>query len=121
MPPLYGAFDVFYNELLTKRRVGNDAPSLYKEKKMEQQNVVTNLAARLAERVRAARGSEIAINTLELQNFIEEGERQLAGLFEKIKVSDREILYLKDRIQGQSDTISRLQKVVQESQLKKRK
>ena len=80
-----------------------------------------NLAGKLAEKVRAAQGSEIAVPTQVLGDFIQEGERQLEGLFDQIKTGQREITLLKDRITAQGDTIKRLQQQLIESQQQKRK
>ncbi|MAF79848.1 hypothetical protein CL629_02085 [bacterium] len=56
-----------------------------------------------------AQSRETAVPTVDLLKMIEDGEKQLEGLFHRIKQSDREILILQDRVASQRDTIAKLQ------------
>ncbi len=57
---------------------------------------------------------ETAVPTVDLAKMIEDGEKQLEGLFARIKTSEREVAYLKDRVAGQGDTIKKLQAELQQ-------
>ena len=51
---------------------------------------------------------ETSVPTEDLLNMLKEGEKQLEGLFARIKSSERQVALLQDRVQGQRDTIVHL-------------
>jgi uncharacterized coiled-coil protein SlyX len=57
----------------------------------------------------AKQDRETTLPTLELKRMFEEGERQLEGLFDRIKAAERQVIVLEDRVEAQRDTIKRLE------------
>ena len=57
----------------------------------------------------ARQNKETTVSTVDLIKMIQDGEKQLEGLYHRIKQSERKTLLMEDRIQAQKDTISRLQ------------
>ena len=80
---------------------------------------IQHMVERLEKRIRDTQGDETTVPKADLIQFIEAGEKQLEGLFEKIKESDRERTVLADRSNTQRATIGKLQSEL--SQLKSRK
>jgi len=60
----------------------------------------------------ARQNKEATVDTVDLIKMIQDGEKQLEGLYHRIKQGDREIMLLKDRLQSQKDNISKLQEQV---------
>jgi uncharacterized coiled-coil protein SlyX len=67
----------------------------------------------------AKQDRETTLPTLELKRMFEEGERQLEGLFDRIKAAERQVIILEDRVEAQRDTIKRLEGSLAEAQTKK--
>jgi uncharacterized coiled-coil protein SlyX len=63
---------------------------------------------------------ETTLPTLELKKMFEEGEKQLEGLFARIKSAERQVSLLEDRVDGQRATIKRLQAALAEAQGKRK-
>jgi|ETNvirenome_6_85_1030632.scaffolds.fasta_scaffold22844_4 hypothetical protein len=70
---------------------------------------IQQTAAILEDRIRNSPGDEAIVPKVELIRFIEQGEQQLKGLYDRIKDDQREIAVLKDRVEAQRDTIERLE------------
>jgi predicted RNase H-like nuclease (RuvC/YqgF family) len=68
----------------------------------------------------SSQNKETAVPTIDLLKMIEDGEKQLEGLYHRMKQTDREILILQDRIASQRDTITKLQMELVEAQRKPR-
>jgi len=66
----------------------------------------------IVEAVNRALGSqtkEVEVSTIDMAKMIQEVEGQIEGLFNRMKTAEREVVYLKDRVQAQRDTIAKLQ------------
>jgi hypothetical protein len=66
----------------------------------------------IVEAVNRALGSqtkEVEVSTIDMAKMIQEVEGQIEGLFNRMKAAEREVAYLKDRVQAQRDTINKLQ------------
>lgn len=66
----------------------------------------------IVEAVNRALGSqtkEVEVSTIDMAKMIQEVEGQIEGLFNRMKAAEREVVYLKDRVQAQRDTINKLQ------------
>jgi len=81
----------------------------------------TRRLAKLEDIVRNTQGSEASIPKVDLIGLIEDGENQLEGLYERIRSTEREVLFLKDRIKSQGDVIKKLKAEAVELSSKKRK
>jgi hypothetical protein len=57
----------------------------------------------------ARQNKETTVSTIDLIKMIQDGEKQLEGLYDRIKQGERQALLMEDRIQAQKDTIGRLQ------------
>jgi len=52
----------------------------------------------------------VEVSTIDMAKMIQEVEGQIEGLFNRMKTAEREVVYLKDRVQAQRDTIAKLQR-----------
>ena len=62
----------------------------------------------------ARQNKETTVSTIDLIKMIQDGEKQLEGLYDRIKQGERQALLMEDRIQAQKDTIGRLQAELQQ-------
>ena len=81
---------------------------------------IQEVVARIEDRVKSTQGDEAIIPKRELITFIEEGEKQLEGLFGRIKTAEREVAVLEDRVAAQRDTINRLEVKLLEAKRKRK-
>ena len=69
----------------------------------------------------ARQNKEATVPTVDLIKMIEDGEKQLEGLFHRIKQGERENALLRDRVMSQRDTIGKLQMEVKKVASKRKK
>ena len=69
----------------------------------------------------ANQNKEATVPTIDLIKMIEDGEKQLEGLFHRIKQGERENALLRDQLQAQRDTIGKLQLKANTPQVKRKK
>ena len=70
---------------------------------------VQRTVVEVANQAFARQNKEATVDTIDLIKMIQDGEKQLEGLYNRIKDGERKALVLEDRIHAQKDTISRLQ------------
>ena len=73
---------------------------------------VQRTVVEVANQAFARQNKEATVSTVDLIKMIQDGEKQLEGLYNRIKDGERKALVLEDRIQAQKDTIGALQKQV---------
>ena len=71
--------------------------------------VIQNTIVDAVNRAMSSQNKETEVSTIDLAKMIGDGEKQLEGLFARIKTAEREVTYLKDRVAAQGDTITKLQ------------
>jgi predicted nuclease with TOPRIM domain len=81
---------------------------------------IQEVVARIEDRVKNSQGNEAIIPKEELIAFIEGGEKQLEGLFSRIKSAERKVSTLEDRVLAQRDTINRLEEQVSQLQTRRK-
>tara|TARA_Y100000310_G_scaffold75088_1_gene71336 strand:- start:230 stop:481 length:252 start_codon:yes stop_codon:yes gene_type:complete len=70
---------------------------------------VQRTVVEVANQAFARHNKETTVSTIDLIKMIQDGEKQLEGLYDRIKQGERQALLMEDRIQAQKDTIGRLQ------------
>jgi len=74
----------------------------------------------VANRAFAKQNKETTVDTIDLIKMIQDGEKQLEGLYDRIKQSERQAMLFEDRIQAQRDTIKRLESEVKQLKIKRK-